>query len=59
MGQVLKRLPCRTGPLRAVRPLRGGYTGFGDAAEAVGLALLSGRISWPRLHWGWRVCDGA
>jgi hypothetical protein len=24
-----KIVSCRTGPLRAVRPLRGGYTGLG------------------------------
>jgi hypothetical protein len=45
-------LSCRTGPLRAGRPLRGGYTRFARALPLVGtnfirdpeLALLEGSL---------------
>jgi hypothetical protein len=36
-GQVVR---CRTGPLRAGRPLRGEYTGFALGLPVVGVKIL-------------------
>jgi hypothetical protein len=45
MRSRVETLSCRTGPLRVVRPLRGGYTGLGDSicfGPTVGRDLLRG-----------------